>query len=180
MHIIPFIEATGELPAQMAAILTDAFTAFASGWKNHAEARAEVESFRSGDRAAFLAIDAGQVAGWIGAIMHSQHLWELHPLAVHPERQSKGIGRALVRHLEAEAQRRGVTTIWLGSDDDFGGTSLYGKDLYPDVIGHLRTLQSTGNHPLEFYRSLGYTVVGVIPDASGSGKHDILMAKRIA
>ncbi len=33
---------------------------------------------------------------------------------------------------------------------------------------------------LEFYQKVGYTVVGVVPDANGLGKPDILMAKRIA
>jgi hypothetical protein len=36
-----------------------------------------------------------------------------------------------------------------------------------------------GRHPNEFYQKLGYEIVGVIPDANGLGKHDILMAKSL-
>jgi aminoglycoside 6'-N-acetyltransferase I len=31
----------------------------------------------------------------------------------------------------------------------------------------------------EFYRKLGFVIVGVVPDANGPGKPDILMAKRV-
>ena len=86
---------------------------------------------------------------------------------------------ALVKALEGEAARAGVCTIWLGTDDDFGGTNLFGADLYPDVLDKLRGIEPTPEHPSVFYRRLGYTVVGVLPDVDGFGKHDILMAKRI-
>jgi len=42
---------------------------------------------------------------------------------------------------------------------------------------HIRNL---GRHPYEFYQKLGYVIVGVIPDANGLGKPDILMAKSVA
>jgi aminoglycoside 6'-N-acetyltransferase I len=31
----------------------------------------------------------------------------------------------------------------------------------------------------KFYQKLGYVIVGVIPDANGPGKPDIMMAKRV-
>jgi len=31
----------------------------------------------------------------------------------------------------------------------------------------------------EFYQKLGFTIVGIIPDANGWGKPDILVAKRV-
>lgn len=40
-------------------------------------------------------------------------------------------------------------------------------------------MSSLRRHPYEFYLKLGYTVVGVIPDANGPGKPDILMATRL-
>ena len=43
----------------------------------------------------------------------------------------------------------------------------------------LRDLKTTGAHPLGFWQRVGYTVVGVVPDAEGPGKPTILLAKRI-
>jgi aminoglycoside 6'-N-acetyltransferase I len=99
---------------------------------------------------------------------------------VDPARQGQGIGRALVTALEAEVYARGGVAIFLGSDDEDGMTSLAGVDLYPDVAGHIRSIRNLKHHPFEFYQKLGYTIVGVIPDANGLGKPDIIMAKRIA
>ncbi|MFN2459289.1 MAG: hypothetical protein ABR591_01150 [Candidatus Velthaea sp.] len=58
-------------------------------------------------------------------------------------------------------------------------TSLGGVDLYPNVLEHLAALEDRKSHPFGFYRRLGYAVVGVVPDAEGFGKPDILMAKRV-
>lgn len=85
-----------------------------------------------------------------------------------------------MRALENEASQQNVSTIWLGTDDDFGGTNLFGVDLYPNIFEHLSNIQPTAGHPYTFYQKMGYTIVGVIPDASGFGKPDILMAKRIS
>jgi aminoglycoside 6'-N-acetyltransferase I len=82
--------------------------------------------------------------------------------------------------LENEAKLNAVSTIWLGTDDDFGGTNLYGVDLYPNVFEHLSNIQPTSGHPYTFYQKMGYTIVGAIPDASGFGKPDILMAKCVS
>lgn len=139
----------------------------------------EVESFRTSGRSAILAVVNHDVVGWIGAIQQTETLLELHPLVVHRDHRRKGIGTALVQQLEAEAHRAAISTIYLGTDDDFGGTSLFGEDLYPNVLDHLLHLQPVSEHPYLFFQAMGYSVVGVIPDASGLGKHDILMAKRI-
>jgi aminoglycoside 6'-N-acetyltransferase I len=125
--------------------------------------------------------DGGRVLGWIGAQpAYGATGWELHPLVVDPARQGAGIGRALVGALEAEVRQRGGVTIFLGSDDEDGMTSLAGIDLYPDVARHIQPIRNLKRHPYEFYQKMGYTVVGVIPDANGPGKPDIIMAKRVA
>ena len=67
----------------------------------------------------------------------------------------------------------------LGTDDERGETSLADVELYPNPLDHLQQLENPGGHPYEFYRKVGYTFVGVIPDANGFGKPDIFMAKRI-
>ena len=58
-------------------------------------------------------------------------------------------------------------------------TSLAGVDLYPDPLVHLARLEDVKGHPFRFYLLQGYSVVGVIPDANGPGKPDILLAKRL-
>ncbi|HEY0673747.1 MAG TPA: GNAT family N-acetyltransferase [Longimicrobiales bacterium] len=174
-------EATPAQQQQAARVLIAALAHVPTAWKDFASASAEVATFVDDpERFAMLAVDRAAVRGWIGAIQHSQFGWELHPLAVAPEHQRQGIGTQLVKALEAKARLEGVLTVWLGTDDDFGGTNLYGRDLYPDVLGTLQTLRVTSGHPYRFYEKLGYTVTGVFPDVDGIGKHDILMAKRIA
>ena len=62
---------------------------------------------------------------------------------------------------------------------DFYSDFMDGVDLYDDTFDKIKNIQNTGNHPFPFYEKLGYKIVGVIPDANGIGKPDILMAKRI-
>jgi len=179
MQIIPINSAKGAQIEQAASVLIEALREFSTGWGDLDSARVETQTFLTSERLAFLALEDDVTVGWIGGIRHTGDLWELHPLVVLPEWQSKGIGTQLVLRLEAEARKEGVTTIWLGTDDDFGGTNLYGRELYPDVLQQLATLRAISKHPFTFYQRIGYTVAGVIPDASGPGKPDILMVKRI-
>ena len=152
-----------------------------SAWKDPESAAAEVALFIDNpERIAILALDDDTVVGWIGAVRQSDYAWELHPLVVAPAFQRRGIGTGLVEALEARARAEGVITIWLGTDDDFGGTNLFGRSLYPDVLEHLRGLHDVAGHPYRFYERSGYVVTGVLPDVDGHGRHDILMAKRIA
>ncbi len=178
--MVPFDALSAPQREQAAAILVRALAHVPSAWRDMAEARGEVAKFfDDAERLAIAALDADRVIGWIGGLRHYNFGWELHPLVVDPLRQGRGVGTLLVRALEDEARRAGACTIWLGSDDDFGGTNLFGVDLYPDVLGRLQTLAPASRHPFTFYRRLGYAVVGVLPDVDGVGKHDILMAKRI-
>ena len=111
--------------------------------------------------------------------MYDGRVWELHPLVVHPEHQRKGIGRALVADLEDRVRERGGLTLWLGTDDEDNRTTLSEVDLYPDPLAHLARIRNLRGHPYEFYRKVGFVLVGVMPDANGWGKPDICMAKRI-
>jgi aminoglycoside 6'-N-acetyltransferase I len=164
-----------------AQLLIDALAHAPSAWKDERSAAAEVVSFLHDDeRHAIIALIDDDVVGWIGAIRQSEYAWEMHPLVVAPQHQRRGIGRQLVAALEAKARQEDVVTIWLGTDDDFGGTNLFGRNLYPNVLGALQQLRSTAGHPFAFYEKLGYTVTGVFPDVDGPGRHDILMARRIS
>lgn len=165
---------------EAAAILEAALAHASSAWHDREAAWAEAETFvDTPDRLALVALDNGQVVGWIGAVCHSEHAWELHPLVVDPAHQARGWGTRLVEALEDVAREAGVCTIWLGTDDDFGGTNLFGVDLYPDVLAKVATLAPTKGHPFTFYRARGFTVTGILPDADGIGRHDIVMAKRV-
>ncbi len=134
------------------------------------------------DRVSRVALDdGGMVAGWIGGLStYDGHVWELHPLVVRRNRRLQGIGRALVADFEACVRERRGSTIYLGTDDENGRTSIGGRDVYPDPLRAAANIVSTAQHPLEFYRKLGFVVVGLLPDANGFGKPDIFMAKRVA
>ena len=150
-------------------------------WPDLTSALQEVHDSFGEDRISRVAVtDEGYVLGWIGAIQeYDGHAWQLHPLVVHPMHQGSGIGRALVVDLEDRIRQRGGITIYLGTDDEDDMTSLANTDLYPDVLSHLARIKNLKRHPFEFYQKLGYVIIGVIPDANGLGKPDILMAKRL-
>ncbi|MDQ3711125.1 MAG: GNAT family N-acetyltransferase [Acidobacteriota bacterium] len=167
---------------QIAEILIDGFRETGSNdWTTLESATAEVLDSLGENRISRVAIDeSGDVAGWIGGIEeYNGKVWELHPLVVRRDCQKKGIGRALVEDLEREVKMRGGSTITLGTDDENNRTSLGGVDLYPKVLENLSNIKNLRRHPFEFYQKLGYVITGVIPDANGFGKPDILMCKRV-
>ena len=84
-----------------------------------------------------------------------------------------------IRCFEERVRERKGYTISLGADDENNMTSVSGIDLYPDVLGHLSNIRNIKGHPYEFYQKMGYTIVGILPDANGPGKPDIYMAKRV-
>ncbi len=168
---------------QAATLLVEGFREQApDAWPTVEAALAEVRESFAPDRVSRVAVaDDGTVLGWVGAIsQYGGRVWELHPLVVGPAFQHRGVGRALVADLEACLRARGGQTLWLGTDDEVGQTSLANVDLYDDLPGRLASIRNLDRHPYEFYQRLGFTIVGVMPDANGPGKPDIFMAKRIA
>lgn len=168
---------------QVAVLLVAAFAEhWPNAWPTRAEAHAEVhKSFAAGRISRVALSENGAVLGWIGGISGYDGLvWELHPLAVQPNQQRRGIGRALVADLEVQVRQRGGLTLTLGTDDEDAMTSLGGIDLYPNVWEHIARIRNLRGHPYEFYQRCGFVITGVVPDANGPGKPDILMAKRVA
>jgi aminoglycoside 6'-N-acetyltransferase I len=162
---------------QAAALLIDAFP----DWQPTVEmARVEVIEALGTDRICLAARAADQILGLIGAIPEYSHAWELHPLVVRRDARRMGVGRALVAALEERVRAAGALTLYLGTDDDgpSPGTSAGGIELFPDVLSHAASLR-VFDHPTGFYRRMGFEVVGLIPDANGPGKPDVLMAKRV-
>lgn len=165
---------------QVAALLVEAFAANSpEAWSDLESALMEVQASFGEDRLSRVALtDDKQVLGWIGGrSAYDGHVWELHPLVVRPHSQGRGIGRALVDDIETCVKERGGLTMLLGTDDENHQTTLSDVNLFSDVSTHLTQIKNLKKHPYEFYQKLGYVIVGVIPDANGLGKPDILMAK---
>jgi aminoglycoside 6'-N-acetyltransferase I len=183
IKIIDLPEQNPGLIQQTAELLVAGFREhWPNAWSSLEDALQEVrESFEEGRISRIAINESGQVLGWVGGISEYEgHAWQLHPLVVHPVHQGQGVGRALVNDLETLVRLRGGTTIYLGTDDEDGMTSLSDIDLYPEVFAHLARLKNIKGHPYEFYQKMGYVIVGVIPDANGPGKPDIIMAKRVS
>jgi aminoglycoside 6'-N-acetyltransferase I len=178
VEIVDFESLNTAQRAQAADILHRALAHMQSAYLPD-EAVAEVAKFEDEDRAAFAAMEDGNVLGWIGVIFSYDHAWELHPLVVDPAHQKSGVGRALLAHLEDYARKDGVLTLYLGTDDDYGGTNLSGIDLFPDPLAKLATIRPVKGHPFTFYRQQGFAITGVIPHGNGFGQPDIMMAKRL-
>jgi aminoglycoside 6'-N-acetyltransferase I len=183
MKIIDLTPENENAIVQVAEFLVEAFKEhWPDAWPNIEAARKEVEESFAEDRISRIALgEDGSVLGWIGGIeQYGGHVWELHPLVINPKAQGRGAGRALVQDLEEQARLRGGLTLWLGTDDEDGMTSLSGVDLYGNLWGQIKNIKNLRGHPFEFYQKLGFTIVGVMPDANGPGKPDIYMAKRIS
>jgi aminoglycoside 6'-N-acetyltransferase I len=182
VNIIELAPANENLLEAAARILLEAFAPSGSReWQTVKACRHEVTQCARPEYLCLGALIGNELAGWIGfRPAYGEYTWELHPLAVAPDREGMGIGRALVLEGERRLVDSGAGGVVLGSDDESGRTSLAGSDLAgPDLFDHIRSIRNIRRHPYEFYQKLGYRIVGVIPDANGPGKPDILMWKRL-
>ena len=154
---------------------------FHESWPDTPSALAEVLDCLQAGKLNRVAVSGNdEVVGWIGGRRaYDGYVWELHPLIVHPNHRGAGIGRSLVQDFEASVKEMGGLTIYLGTDDLEAQTSLAGVDVYPNPLEHLAQIRNRKRHPYEFYQKLGFKVVGMVPDANGFGKPDIMMAKRV-
>jgi aminoglycoside 6'-N-acetyltransferase I len=167
---------------QAAQLLVDAFREhWPDAWPMLDDATKEVHEMLEPEKICRVALnEQGKLLGIIGGIPgYDGHVWELHPLAVQPNMQGKGVGRALVKDFEKQVRLRGGLTITLGSDDEDSMTSLSNVDLYENTWEKIRNIRNLKNHPFEFYQKMGYVITGIVIDANGIGKPDILMSKKI-
>lgn len=182
MNLISPTPSDERLIRQAAQLLVDAFREhWSHAWSTFEDGLEEVSGMLEAGRICRFAVNGdGNLLGIIGGIpQYDGNVWELHPLAVRPSMQGKGIGRALVLDLEEQVRLRGGLTITLGTDDEDGMTSLSNVDLYENTWEKIRNIRNFKGHPFEFYQKLGYVITGVVPDANGIGKPDILMSKKI-
>jgi aminoglycoside 6'-N-acetyltransferase I len=167
---------------QAAQLLVDAFREhWPDAWPTFEDGMKEVHEMLDVERICRAAVDDdGNLLGIIGGIpQYDGNVWELHPLAVQPSMHGKGIGKALVEDFEERVRQRGGLTITLGSDDEVSMTSLSNIDLYDDLWDKVKNIRNLKGHPFEFYQKMGYVITGVVIDANGRGKPDILMSKRV-
>jgi aminoglycoside 6'-N-acetyltransferase I len=153
-----------------------------NAWPTMESAEDEVAQALAPERLLFAARRRGGAAvlGWIGGLpSYNGNVWELHPIVVNRRFQGMGLGRALVARLESGISARGGRTLWVGTDDESNLTTLGGVELYPDLLGKWAGVQNLGGHPFTFSQKIGFELAGVVPDANGTGKPDILMAKPV-
>src|SRR5947209_13197300 len=182
MHIVDLHAEDEATIRQVAALLVEGFAVnWPQAWPDLESALEEVRESFAADRLSRVALDEdGMVLGWVAGIsQYDGHVWELHTLVVRVSSQGRGIGRALVEDFETRVKERAGLTILLGTDDEKQQTTLSDVNLFSKVCEHLTHIRNLKQHPYEFYQKLGYVIVGVIPDANGLGKPDILMAKSL-
>ena len=121
-----------------------------------------------------------ELAGWIGLRPMYEKTWELHPMVIKKEHQGKGYGKQLLYELERLGRLKGVIGIFAGSDDETNSTSLSERELNEEnIFQEIMNVKNYKNHPYEFYRKCGYIITGIIPNANGLKKPDILLWKDI-
>lgn len=124
----------------------------------------------------------GVPRGWIGVDACADTAWEIHPLLVDPECHGCGIGSRLVAAVESCARAAGVLTMTLSTSDATQATTLGGADLFDDPLGALALIDVVDparGHAFRFWQRVGYTIVGVLPDAEGAGVPSIQLAKTL-
>jgi aminoglycoside 6'-N-acetyltransferase I len=181
-ELIDLHEASAELLEQAASILFYACREITkTSWSTMEESRKEVAECLHPDYYAIGYLRDNRLIGWGGLRpAYGVFAWEMHPLVVFPENQKYGVGTKIVSELEKRAKKAGALTIYLGTDDECGFTSLSGKELFSnDLFEEIKHIRHNHRHPYAFYQKNGYRIIGVIPHANGYGRPDIIMGKRI-
>lgn len=164
----------------VASLLIDGFRGISDAWPDMASAHYEVVNNSTPTHVSLIACMDEAVVGWVAANpQYDGHAWELHPLVVASAFRRRGIARALVTTLCAHVKAKGATTLFVWCDDEGGYTSLSGTTLYPDPLVHVAQFTASSSHAAGFYRALGFSLCGVLPDANGIGKPDILFSLRV-
>ena len=158
----------GHLIDQVAELLVASFGELSPTWVPTREvARDEVLECLEPEMLSRVMLINDRVVGWVGARHDYGSVWELHPLVVAGSERSRAYGRALVQDIERLVAERGALTLQVGTSDEVGLTSLSNVDLFGDPLAALQSLTWRRPHPLGFWMAVGYSVVGVTPDAEG-------------
>lgn len=117
-----------------------------------------LESGPAGHYQSFVVEDEGAVAGWVccGPVPCSLGAWDVYWLGVAPDRQGRGLGKALVRHAEQLIRARG---------------------------GYLSVIETSGNPHYTptraFYLGSGYYEAARLSDFYAPGDDRIIYLKRL-
>ena len=113
----------------------------------------------SGRKRVWAALNDTGICGFVrvGPLTDEGEVGLFYLLYVLPEYWGRGVGAALMQVGMHELRDLGMreAVLWVLRDNLRG-------------------------HPYEFYQKCGFVIIGVVPDANGLGKPDILMAKRVA
>ncbi len=140
----------------------------------------EVQECMSEDMIMLAALEGQKLIGWIGARpQYDGNVWELHPLVINKTFRGRGIGKMLVKALESEVGKIGGLTLYCGSDDEDFQTSLSEPGIYNNLWEKINNIENYKGHPYEFYQKCGFQIIGIMPDANGRRKPDIILGKKI-
>ena len=102
---------------------------------------------------------SGRLAGYLcyGEVPLSDRCWDLYWIAVDPSAQGRGLGRAMVEHMEADLRERRARKIYI----ETGGKASYGDTR-------------------RFYESLGYAELARLADFFAPGDDKVIFGKDLS
>ncbi len=178
------VRAIHTTPAEIETVATVLMCGFANrsaAWPTIADAITEVTTCSTPTHISLVAVRQHEIVGWVSAAPQYRTTgWELHPIVVAPAYQRIGVGRALIHNLCTILQSRGACVLYAWSDDESMSTSLGGINIIDQPLHHLIHFCASSQHAGGFYLKQQFQLCGVIPDANGPGKPDILFARHIS
>lgn len=129
----------------------------------------------------------GRLCGLLSAFpAYVGQILRLDLIAVAPDLQRRGVGSALLGSLQIAARARGFHSVLTSYPDEAGRTPLAGRNLYPSPLASLSEFDRTAadsplsaDSPLAFFLRSGFALTGVVPDAHGAGRPELLLARRL-
>ena len=178
MILVTLVDLTPTQLDQLAELTLAAARQHSPGWlPTLAAAHEEIDDARAPGKVCRVALDGDTPLAWVAAAHAWGRVWELHPLLVAPPAQRRGLGRTLMAEIERHAAAAGALTMWVGTSDMTGATSVSNIDLFVDPLTALANIRAVSPHPFEFYQRVGYRIMGIVPDAEGPGMPSISLAK---
>ncbi len=161
-------------------ILVAAFKDRSPAWPTFAAGHATVSEFVDSPHISYGAFLDNELIGWVGATpSYNGQSWEIQLLGVSPQWQRRGIATSLLKLLSEAVQRNGGHTLFVWCDDESESTTIGGKDIFTTPLEAIQAHVSGPRHAGGFYEQFGFVRCGILPNANGLGKPDILYAMAI-